>query len=94
MRFFRAVTWLGIWLEKSIGALRLASQGRTTFAIAQAMRNWPASSAEPLIRTARALGHARLRRATDRLAEIDFRTKAGLGEATRAVEGFILTAVS
>ena len=89
---FRAVTWLGIWLEKSIGALRLAARGRNTFAIAQAMKIWPASNAEPLIRTARALGETRLRQATNRLAEIDFRTKSGLGEATRAVEAFILTA--
>jgi DNA polymerase III delta subunit len=91
---FRAVTWLGMWLEKSIGALRLASKGQGTYAIAQAMRIWPASNAEPLIRTAKSLGEARLRRATDRLAAVDFRTKTGLGEATRAVEAFILTAVS
>lgn len=89
---FRAVTWLAIWLEKSIGALRLASQGRNAFSIAQAMRIWPASNAEPLLRTARALGSQRLRRATDRLAQIDYRTKTGLGEATRAVEEFILRA--
>ena len=89
---FRAVTWLGMWLEKSIGALRLAAQGRNSYAIAQAMKIWPASNAEPLIRTARAMGEGRLRRATDRLAEIDFRTKSGLGDASRAVEAFILTA--
>lgn len=89
---FRAVTWLAIWLEKSIGALRLASQGRNAFSIAQTLRIWPASNAEPLLRTARALGSERLRQATDRLAQIDYRTKTGLGEATRAVEEFILRA--
>ncbi len=89
---FRAVTWLGIWLEKSIGALRLVKQGRNAFAIAKELRIWPASNAESLIRTARAIGDTRLRLATDRLAEIDFRTKTGLGEARRAVEEFILTA--
>lgn len=87
---FRAVTWLAIWLEKSIGALRLAAHGRNAFAIARELNIWPASNAEPLVRTARALGEARLRRATDRLAEIDFRIKTGLGEAPRAVEDFIL----
>jgi DNA polymerase-3 subunit delta len=87
---FRAVTWLGIWLEKSIAALRLSQQGRNAFAIARDLRIWPAENAEGLIRTARSLGEPRLRRATDRLAEIDYRTKTGLGEATRAVEDFIL----
>lgn len=89
---FRAVTWLAIWLEKSIGALRLAKQGRNAFAIARELRIWPADNAEGLIRTARSLGESRLRRLTDRLAEIDYRTKTGLGDATRAVEDFILRA--
>ena len=76
--------------EKSIGSLRLSRQGRNAFAIARELRIWPAENAEGLIRTARSLGEARLRHATDRLAEIDYRTKTGLGEARRAVEDFIL----
>ena len=89
---FRAVTWLGIWLEKSVAALRLAQQGRNAFTIAKELRIWPADNANALIRTARTLGEPRLRRATDRLAELDFRTKTGLGDAKRAVEDFILRA--
>lgn len=87
---FRAVTWLAIWLERSLGALRLADQGRNAFAIARELSIWPAGNAEPLLRTARELGVTRLRRATDQLAEMDYRSKRGLGEATRAVEDFIL----
>ena len=86
---FKAVTWLGIWLEKAVGALRLADQGRRPFDIAREMKIWPAQNVEPLLRTARSLGPAGLRRMTDRLAELDYRTKTGLGEAARSVEDFI-----
>ncbi len=86
---FRAVTWLGLWLEKAGGALELRQRGTRPFDIARELRIWPANNVEPLLRTAEAWGAAGIRAATDRLAETDYRIKTGLGDAKRAVEAFI-----
>lgn len=88
---FRAVTWLGLWLEKAGGALRMKRQGRRPFDIAKEMKIWPAQNVEPLLRTAETLGPRGIREATDALAELDFRTKTGLGDAKRAAERFIVS---
>ena len=88
---FRAVTWLGLWLEKAAGALRLKRRGEKSFAIAKQLRVWPAQNVEPLLKTADALGEVGLAAAVDRLAELDYRIKTGLGAGERAVEGFIVS---
>ena len=89
---FRAVTWLGIWLEKAGGALRLRREGARPFDIAKQLKIWPANNVEPLLRTAESLGANGIRAATDDLAELDYRTKTGLGDARRAAERFIVRA--
>ncbi len=86
---FRAVTWLGLWLEKAGGALALSRQGVRPFEIAKRLRIWPANQVDGLLETASALGPDGVRRLTDKLAQLDYRTKTGLGDARRAVESWI-----
>jgi DNA polymerase-3 subunit delta len=79
---FRAVTWLGMWLEE----MRLALSGKTA-AIA-----WKYKDRLPmLIRSAHRLGISGIRRAVDQLADVDKRSKSGLGDARTNVETFILS---
>jgi len=87
---FRAVTWLGMWLENVRKALALKRRGMSPFAIAQQLRIWPREIQGPFFQTAEALGDTGVVRATDLLAEVDLRSKSGLGDASSNVERFIL----
>jgi DNA polymerase-3 subunit delta len=88
---FRAVTWLAIWLEKATKALRLKEKKMNPFAIAKELRIWPANNVDALLRTADRMGAAGLSRALDLLADLDLRSKSGLGDASDNVERFILS---
>ena len=87
---FRAVTWLGMWLENVRKALAMKRQGVPAFTIAQQLRLWPREIQQPFFQTADALGEAGAARATDLLADVDLRSKSGLGDAASNVERFIL----
>lgn len=91
---FRAVTWLGIWVEKSTAALALLRRGEKPFSIAKTLRIWPADNVNPLLNTAKALGPTGLRKAAGRLVELDYRSKSGLGEQGRSVDQFIAEVAS
>lgn len=88
---FRAVTWLTIWLEKAVKALRLKQKKMNPFAIAKELRIWPANNVDSLLKTADAMGAPGLSRALDLLADLDHRSKSGLGDASDNVERFILS---
>jgi len=87
---FRAVTWLGMWLENVRKALAMKRQGMAPPAIAQALRLWPREMQGPFFKTADALGEAGAGRALDLLTEIDRQTKSGVGDAAANVERFML----
>jgi DNA polymerase-3 subunit delta len=87
---FRAVTWLGMWLENVRKALALKRKGLQPFAIAQQLRIWPRDIQGPFFQTAEALGENGAARATDLLTDIDLRSKSGLGEAAENVERYIM----
>ena len=87
---FRAVTWLGIWLENVRKAIKMLQRGDNPFTIGQALRIWPRELQQPFVETARSLGERGLERALDLLAEIDFQCKTGVGDAAENVERFIL----
>lgn len=87
---FRAVTWLGMWLENVRKAIAMKRKGMQPFAIAQQLRIWPREIQGPFLQTAEALGEAGAARATDLLAEVDLRSKTGIGDAVSNVERFIL----
>jgi DNA polymerase-3 subunit delta len=87
---FRAVAWLVIWLENVRKALVMLKQGQNAFTIGQALRIWPRDVQQKFVDTVKTLGELGRRRAVDLLAEIDFQTKTGTGNATENVERFIL----
>jgi len=78
---FRAVTWLGMWLEDVRAALSGAA-GKLT---------WKYKERFPqFLRTSNQLGPAGAARALDLLAEADHQSKTGVGDAAANVERFIL----
>jgi DNA polymerase III subunit delta len=87
---YRAVTWLGIWLENVRRALEMLARGENAFAIGQTLRIWPRETAEKFVQTARGLGGGGLAAAMHLLAQIDFQTKTGVGDAADNIERFIL----
>jgi DNA polymerase-3 subunit delta len=87
---FRAVTWLGIWLENVRKALALRRQGVNPFQIAAQLKIWPRDLQQPFMKTAEALGDVGVARALDLLAETDRNSKTGVGDAATNVERFIL----
>lgn len=88
---FRAVTWLGIWLENVGKALAMLKRGENTFAIGQALRIWPREAQPKFVNTVKAIGEGGRKRALDLLAEIDYQTKTGVGDAAENVERFLLS---
>ncbi|HWP41305.1 MAG TPA: DNA polymerase III subunit delta [Tepidisphaeraceae bacterium] len=80
---FRAVAWLTIWLEDMETILRGGDLGRVSWKYRDRMPQ--------VLKVARSLGRQRLRRAVELLAEMDLRTKSGLGDAASNVEQFILS---
>lgn len=88
---FRAVTWLGLWLEKAIKAIQLKQDKVSPPAIAKQLRIWPVSNVDSLLKTVDRLGQQRLYRSLDLLTELDHRSKSGLGEASDNVERFIIS---
>ena len=78
---YRAITWLGMWLE-DVGCVLHGAQGKVA---------WKYKDRLPqLVRTSNGLGRPGHRRALDLLAEIDHQSKTGVGDATTNVERFIL----
>ena len=88
---FRAITWLGMWLEKVQLALLLKRQGKSNFDIAGALKIWQREMQEPFLRTAFKMGPAGVLNALNLLVDLDLRSKSGLGDASQNVERFLVT---
>jgi DNA polymerase-3 subunit delta len=88
---FRAVTWLGMWLEKVAQAMPMIRKGLNAASIGSTLRIWPRDLQEPFVQTARKLGETGLARALDLLVEVDHQSKTGVGDAAQNVERFLLT---
>jgi DNA polymerase III delta subunit len=87
---FRAVTWLGMWLEKAIKALAMKKRGSNAFTIAKELKIWPAEKGTAFVQTAQQLGEEGLYRALNLLVEVDHQSKSGVGDAAENVERFLL----
>jgi len=87
---FRAVTWLGMWLEKAIKALAMKRHGANAFTIAKELKIWPAEKGTAFVQTAQQLGDEGLYRALNLLVEVDHQSKSGVGDAAENVERFLL----
>src|SRR5436190_2763610 len=88
---FRAVTWLGMWLEKAIKAMAMKKAGANAFRIAKDLKIWPADKGTAFVQTASKLGEGGLYRALNLLVEVDHQSKSGVGDAAENVERFLLT---
>ena len=87
---YRAVTWLGMWLENVRKAIAMRKKGMSPFSIAGALRIWPRENQEPFMRTAESMGAAGVAAALDMLVRVDHQSKSGVGNAAANVEQFIL----
>jgi DNA polymerase-3 subunit delta len=87
---FRAVTWLGMWLEKAVKALAMRRRGMNAFSIAKELRIWPAEKGGAFVATAERIGDEGLYRALNLLVEVDYHSKTGVGDAAENVEAFLL----
>lgn len=88
---FRAVTWLCIWLENVSRALAMLARGDNVFTIGTALKIWPRERQPIFVETAKAMGLGGVSRAVDLLAQIDYETKTGVGDAADNIERFILS---
>jgi DNA polymerase-3 subunit delta len=88
---FRAVTWLGMWLEKVRRALQLRREGKNDFAIAKELKIWPMDQQKPFFQTASSIGENGAGRLIELLTDIDYRSKNGLGDMKENVERFLLS---
>lgn len=88
---FRATTWLTLWLQKLARARAMVARKAPPHEIARELRIWPAENVDGVLRIANRLGEAGIRRAMERLAQSDLRSKSGLGEAHTNVEAFLLS---
>ncbi|MEM7808496.1 MAG: DNA polymerase III subunit delta [Planctomycetota bacterium] len=86
---FRAVAWLAGWLDKAHLAESLQRQGRGPGEIKRALKMPPYADVDGVLRSASAVGKSRLSKATDALAELDYRVKTGASDAARGCESFI-----
>ena len=78
---FRAVTWLGMWLEDVRAALR-GGAGKLSWKYKDRFNQF--------MRVSQRMGDAGAGRALDLLAEVDHQSKSGVGDAAGNVERFIL----
>lgn len=87
---FRAVTWIGMWLEDVSRVLGAKREGKNP---ASALPQWkyrdPRMRSE-FVKMAETLGEAGLARAVGLLLEVDKQSKSGVGNAADNVERFIL----
>jgi DNA polymerase III delta subunit len=72
-------------------ALAMIKRGDNAFTIGQALRIWPRETQQKFVDTVKSLGENGRMRAVDLLAEIDFQTKTGVGDAAENVERFLLS---
>jgi DNA polymerase-3 subunit delta len=88
---FRAVTWLAIWLANVRKAIEMRRKRVPDAVIARACRIFDPRQQRPFFQTAERLGDSGVNRAVNLLAQIDLRSKSGVGDAAGNVERFILS---
>jgi DNA polymerase III subunit delta len=90
---FRAITWLGIWLENCRAILQAKSRGTPMGVVAKQIRVWDDRTMSDYVATASRLGPTGVADLLTRLTDLDRRIKSGLAEAADNIERFIATAL-
>jgi DNA polymerase III subunit delta len=88
---YRVFTWLTIWLAGVQKALRMKKAGRGNMDIYQEIRIWKQELKEPFLRTIVKLGQEGTEKALAQLAEVEYQSKTGVGDAAENVERFLLS---
>jgi len=87
---FRAVTWIGMWLEDVRKVLGARRAGQNPQSVLPRFKYRDPKMRSEFINTAVAMGDAGVARALHLLTEIDKQSKSGIGDAATNVERFIL----
>ncbi|MCS7033408.1 MAG: hypothetical protein NZ561_05360, partial [Phycisphaerae bacterium] len=88
---YRAVTWLTLWLQKLAKVQEMSAKRVPAATISAQLRIWPVSQVDDMRRVIQRLGPTGIATALQRLAQVDLRSKTGVGEAARNVEMFLLS---
>ena len=88
---FKAVTWLGMWLEDVRAYLAAKRGGREREFLAKVGWKYRGDRVRDFARTANELGEEGMGRAIGLLVEVDHRSKSGVGDAAENVERFLLS---
>ena len=81
---FRAVTWLAMWLEDVRAYLKSPA------AVGKLAWKYKGPQLDQFKRTASSIGKGGVAKLVDALAEVDYNSKTGVGDAAENVERFIL----
>lgn len=88
---YRVFTWIALWLVSLQKALRLKQRGAGNFEIYKEAKIWKDELKEPFLQTMRNMGESGVERAMAQLAEIEYQSKTGVGDAAGNVERFLLS---
>jgi len=88
---FRGITWLSVWLESVRRAIEMQKQGVPADAIGNELKIWPRESRGKFFAVCKHMGPEGVSRAMAQLAEIDYQSKTGVGDAAENVERFLLS---
>ena len=88
---FRGITWICLWLESVRRGIEMQKRGIPPADIARDLRIWQRDTIPSFMRVCQAMGGEGVTRAMAQLAEIDYQSKTGVGDAAENVERFLLS---
>jgi DNA polymerase III delta subunit len=88
---YRVFTWLAMWLIGVQKGLRARRQGKGNYEIYKEAKIWKDELKEPFLKTMQAFGDDGVEKALAQLAEIEYQSKTGVGDAAENVERFLLS---
>lgn len=88
---YRVFTWIALWLVGLQKGIRLKQRGAGNFEIYKEARIWKDELKEPFIRTMLAMGSDGVEKALAQLAQVEYQSKTGVGDAAENIERFILS---
>ncbi len=88
---FRGITWICLWLESVRKGVEMQKRGIAPADIARELRIWQRDTIPAFMRVCQAMGEQGVMRAMAQLAEVDYQSKTGVGDAAENVERFMLS---
>lgn len=88
---YRVFTWIAIWLTGLQRAFKMKRHGMGNRDIVKEARIWKSELQETYLQTMQMLGEQGVEKAIAQLAEIEFQSKTGVGDAAENVERFLLS---